>query len=239
MSWLILRYLVRGLVVLALALWAGGPFLALLWLAVSFFALAIIYARGDATAFGKRPDGTLSWPRTLPLWPYLLLTWAYFHVKRLVLREAPWQRAAPGIWLGRRVLPGELPDGVDLVVDLTAELTEPRGVTRGKRYLCLPTLNRWVPAEADFRQLLGELASTRETLYVHCGAGLGRSASVVAALLIMRGAAADVDQAEEMLRRLRPRVRLHAEQREMVRRCCGAGPAAKERQSRPPSDAPS
>ncbi len=199
-----------------------GPFLWLLWPAASWLGLAWVFLQNRPTLFGKKQDGTLSWsPALVVFLPHLAAGEVYFHLKRMVLKEPCWNQAAPGIYIGRRPRQRELPGGVRWIVDLTAELYEPGEVVRHGHYRYLPVLNRWVPGEeADFRRLTRELAAVTEPIYVHCGSGLGRSATVVAALLILRGLADNVDQAERRLRRVRPRVYLHPAQRELVARRC-------------------
>jgi hypothetical protein len=56
------------------------------------------------------------------------------------------------------------------------------------------------------------------TIYIHCAQGRGRSAALAAALLIARGMAANVDEAEAALSRARPSVRLNSAQRAWVAR---------------------
>ena len=74
----------------------------------------------------------------------------------------------------------------------------------------------------EFVALIDELQRFPGCIYVHCGAGRGRSAMVVAALLVLRGVATDAREAERQLRAIRPGVRLHAAQRATVDRCCAA-----------------
>ncbi len=214
---LVLRFAFQGLAALGAALWLRGPYLWLLWLAACWLGLSWAYLRNRPQLLGKRADGTLRRPSAILFLPHLAASEAYFHFKRLVLKLEPcWNQAAPGIYIGRRPLPRELPAGVRWIVDLTAELHEPGELVRHAHYRYLPALNRWVPDAADFRRLTRELASVAEPIYVHCGSGLGRSATVVAALLILRGLEPDADRAERRLRRIRPRVYLHPAQRQLV-----------------------
>ena len=219
---LILRFSLSGAAAAGTAIWLGGSFLWLLWPAASWFGLARAFFENRPEDLGKRPDGRLSWRFAVFFLPHLAACEAHFHFKRLVLRLEPcWNQVAPGIYIGRRPLPRELPGDVRWIVDLTAELFEPRELVRHGHYHLLPSLNRWVPPdEAAFRDLTRALADVSEPVYVHCGSGLGRSATVVAALLILRGLAGDVDEAERMMRRIRPRVHLHPAQRELVARRC-------------------
>src|SRR5207244_1868915 len=112
-----------------LAVLFGGWCWPLLWPALSFGVVAAGYAGLGPRIFGKRPTGRLSWWAVLLLGPYLLLTWALWHLHRRVSREPCCHEVAPALWLGRRPLAHELPDGVVLVVDLTAEFPAARGIT--------------------------------------------------------------------------------------------------------------
>ena len=218
-----LRFSLQGAAALAAALWLRGPWLWLLWPAASWLGLAWAYQENRPEALGKRSDGRLSW-RSLFFLPHLAASELYFHFKRLVLKLEPcWDEIAPGIYIGRRPSPGELPDDVRWIVDLTAELAEPAELVQDWHYRYLASLNRSAPEEGDFRRLTAELAEVDEPIYVHCGSGLGRSATMVAALLVLRGLADDADHAESMMRRVRPRVHLHPAQRQLVARL---GPVA-------------
>jgi protein-tyrosine phosphatase len=59
---------------------------------------------------------------------------------------------------------------------------------------------------------LTELKSGRE-LYVHCAHGHGRSATLLAAILIADGQAKTADEAVAVMRQARPKVRLNKKQR--------------------------
>src|SRR5262249_16782490 len=112
----------------------------------------------------------------------------------------------------------ELPPGVVLVVDLTAEFPVARGVALGRDYVALPTLDGTAPQEQAFRAALTTIVASPGPVYLHCAMGHGRSATLAAAVLLTRGLASDVAQAEKMLRGVRPGVRLKPVQRELLRR---------------------
>jgi protein-tyrosine phosphatase len=210
--------IVFGLLAVYLAVMAavlGGAGWVLLWLAVNSAILAAAYAGLGPGVLGKRANGRLAWWALLLL-PYLGITWLVWHAQRLLSREACCDEVAPGLWVGRRPLPHEVPAGIDLVVDLSAELAEPRGVMRGRSYLCLPVLDTLAPAPAAFRELIARVAAWPGPVYVHCAVGHGRSALVAAAVLLARGLARDGTEAEAMLRRARPAVRLKPAQRRLL-----------------------
>ncbi len=214
-------FLYLGLMLADLGLayaWPGGRWL-MLWAALAHGGLALAFWRRDPSLLGKRPDGRLTLAALLFFLPYLAFLWSFFHLKRLLLRrEDCWNEVAPGIYVGRRPLAGEMPADVNLVVDAMAELPESAAALAAPGYVCLPTLNRLVPEDEPFRALILRLAVEKGPLYIHCGAGKGRSATVAAALLIARGLAGDVEEATLILKRARPIVSLHPVQQELVRR---------------------
>src|SRR5262245_28082319 len=136
----------------------GGPGLVLLWPALSLALVAAAYARLGPRLFGKRPDGRLAWWAVLLLLPYLLLTWTLWHLHRLLSKEDPGNEVAPGVWVGRRPFVRELPPGVTLVVDLTAEFPAPRGLRAGREFVCLPTLDAMAPGEVRLREVVALVA---------------------------------------------------------------------------------
>jgi protein-tyrosine phosphatase len=194
----------------------GGAVWLMAWPALSFMLAGLAYAGLGPRVFGKRLDGTLS-PVWLPMsLPFLMVVWSLWHARRAISRSSCVHEVAPGLWLGRRLGPHELPEGVTTVVDLTAEFWEPADVRIGRRYICLPTLDATCSDEREFRQVLDHIAATKETVFIHCAQGLGRSASLAAALLIQKGLASDVADAERRLAASRPGVRLTPCQRRLV-----------------------
>jgi protein-tyrosine phosphatase len=196
----------------------GGWWWAALWPGVSFLIVALAYARGSPSLLGKRPTGGLAPWAVVVLGPYILFTWIVWHLIRLAAREPAGHEVAPRIWVGRRAGAWELPPDTRLVVDLTCEMWCPRGVGDDRRYVCLPTLDGTAPGPAALEALLRHARDETGVIYIHCAQGRGRSAALAAALLIARGTAADVDEAEATLRKARPSVRLTPAQRAWVAR---------------------
>jgi protein-tyrosine phosphatase len=204
---------------LALAAVRGGGWWLAAWPGVSFLIVAAAYARGGPRWFGKTAAGRFPIWAWLLLGPFLLFTWSTWHAFRLLSREPAGHEVAPGVWVGRRAGAHELPPDTRLVVDLTCEFWVPRGVgSNGRTYVCAPTLDGTAPDDASVKQLLARVHAESGTLYIHCAQGRGRSAALAAALLIARGVAADVNEAEAVLRKARPVVRLNGDQRRWVRR---------------------
>jgi protein-tyrosine phosphatase len=214
----------------AIAFLAGGWGWLLAWPALSCAVIAAGYAGLGPRILGKRDDGRLSLLRCVVLLPYLVLAWSVWHLRRLVSREPCCHEVAPGLWLGRRPLARDLPEGVVLIVDLTAEFWPAYGVRVGRDYLTLPTLDADWPDEARLRACVARVAAHAGPVYVHCALGHGRSALLVAAVLLARGLAADDREAVRTLRAVRPGVYLTGRQRWLLRRLA-------EGNSLPPQDA--
>ena len=216
-------FLGSGLLYLWLGFRLGNAGALMSWLGLSLFIIGLAYLVGSASLMGKRRDGSFHPLGLLVHAPFLLAAWLAWQLRRR-RAEAAWNEVAPGIFVGRMSPPGALPPGEPWVIDLTCELIPPRRV-RGERYRCLPTLDGTAPAAAPFWALVREVAALEAPLFIHCAAGHGRSATLAAAVIVERGLAADVDAAEAMMRRHRPRVALGRAQRALVVARAPAPPA--------------
>jgi len=214
-----------GLSFAALAVGLGGAFWLLLWPAAAFWTVVFLgYAGRRPGLVGKREDGSIGPLSYIFFLPFLLFSQTSWNVFRFFAREASCNEIVPGLWIGR--WPGErdLPAGVELVVDVTAELPVRRKVVHaGRAYVCLPALDASVPDEKLFLSTVDELSEDPRGMFVHCAFGHGRSAMMVGALLIRRGLARDVAEAEAMMKAKRPLVSMNATQRDYIRRATVRG----------------
>jgi len=190
----------------------------LVWFGIGCILVGLAYVRFGAEIFGKRADGGRSWLNRLILCPFLLLNYVLWHLHHRVLRqEDVFNEVAPGIWLGRRPLEGELPPQVTTVVDLTAEFSA-TVQARKLNYVCVPTLDGCAPSDEDFSKLIAKLCASSEPVYIHCAAGHGRSAAVAVSLLVGRGFAKDLAEAETIVKAKRPLISIKQPQRELLHR---------------------
>jgi len=199
-----------GVCWLTLAVSYRGLAWLLFWPAVAFIAVGAAYLGIGVKVFGKRPDGSMNPLNLMILLPYVCLAWIVWVLLAVLSREAPAHEVAPGIWVGRRPRKRELPAGVDLIIDLTCELWEPRAVRTHCRYVGCPTLDAAVP---DLDNLMDKVGSTSGPILIHCAQGHGRSAVVAARLLMERKIATNSDDAIRKITAARSRVRLNAKQR--------------------------
>ncbi|MHB8994595.1 MAG: phosphatase domain-containing protein [Armatimonadota bacterium] len=212
-----LTYLPAAVILTAIALYFGGFAYILLWPALACLLVGLAYAGFGACVFGKRADGSLPLWSWVALLPYLAFTWSIWKLKRKISKEPFYNEVAPGLWVGRRVLGGELPEGVLVLVDVTCEFAEPSSALGRCEYRSLPTLNYSVPERGALVALVEELAN-RDGVYIHCAQGHGRSATLVAALLMRRGTARTPAEAVGMVTAVRPKVHLEPCQQEFLNR---------------------
>lgn len=190
----------------------GGGFLMLLWLSACFAGLGWIYFRNLPQHLGKREDGKRHWGRRLLFLPYIAFVRFVFILKLAFLKESAWDEIHDGLFLGRLPAIDSFPKDVDLVVDLSAELMVPQEIRDGHHYAFYPILNRWIPSLETFSEIVAFLGDFPGRAYVHCSAGKGRSALVVAGVLLRRGLAETAEEAEVLMKKRRPQVALHEEQ---------------------------
>lgn len=207
-----------GLALIGSAAWLGGPAWVVSWPAVSVLIVGAGYLGAGPRVFGKREDGSLHPATSVVLLPYHVVAYVRMHWDAVRHAEAPWHRVAEGLYLGRRTPARAAPADARVVVDLTAELPRIAGLPEDVRYHVLPTLDATAPAFDAFADLASRLADEPGPIFVHCAAGHGRSAAFAAAILVARGQASSALEAEAVLKRARPLVHLHREQRELVDR---------------------
>ncbi len=195
----------------------GGGWRALWWPAIAVGYVGVAYLLVAPHWLGKRSDGSMHPAAGMLLLPYLGFNWLVWYVYRAARREECWNEVAPGLYLGRRAYAHELPPKVALIIDLTAEFSEPQQPAHAG-YAVLPTLDATCPSEQPLRALAERAAAETGGVYVHCAFGHGRSALVVATVLLARGVAADADEALEIVREARPTSRLNVDQRQLLAR---------------------
>jgi hypothetical protein len=200
-------------------LWhAGGWWRLGLWPVGVYAWVAVLYTGGGGRLLGKSEAGDCDRVDVVALLPFLAPLWLLWHAVRLVSREPVWNELAPGLRIGRRVLPHELPPDTALVVDLTAEFGEPAGVRAGRRYLALPILDgTWPhPCNDHLAEQIERIAADPGPVYIHCALGHGRTGTLAAAVLLARGLATDPEDSVAQVRAARPGVRLKAVQRRFL-----------------------
>ncbi|MFH2203278.1 MAG: hypothetical protein ABIJ96_09210 [Elusimicrobiota bacterium] len=200
----------------------GGWKQLMLWPAANCLAVGSAYFGLAGRVFGKRDDGTMRWWIVVLMLPFLLINWATWHAQIFFSRENVLDEIVPGLFLGRRAYERELPEAVTLIIDMTSEFPRLKYAPR-RGYKSLPTLDAFVPEEGAFMELARQAASAEGGVFIHCANGHGRSAALAAAVLLLRGVAKDVAEAESMIVAARPACAWHPAQRALLQRLAAAG----------------
>ncbi len=193
----------------------GWSWLFYSWASFACFSIAAAYGFFGPKLLGKRPNGTLAPLSLILLLPYFALTRFLRWLKTLMYKKPHSHEIVPGVWLGAwPESEKRLPKNCALVIDLTAEFSVARKVkTHAGKVLCLPALDTEAPTSEQLQQAVDAIREAQGPVYIHCAAGVGRSATVVGAYLLDQGIAPTIDEAEAYLQRIRPGVRFTPPQR--------------------------
>ncbi|KAI7840365.1 hypothetical protein COHA_005909 [Chlorella ohadii] len=163
---------------------------------------------------GKSADGTISPLSFSLLWPYHAGLRAKLALQRRVSTEPAFSQITDDYYIGawpseQKLVPTVHPAVLDVTCELPLQVTPPA-------YLNLAVWDTHAPTVAQIDQgvswALAQRAAGRKVL-VHCAHGHGRSATVLAAILIAEGLAKGPAEAEALMKAERPRVRLNKRQK--------------------------
>jgi hypothetical protein len=202
-----------------------------LWLGIASLVLSLLYilALWPERNIGLwlRSASPLAGATRVLLAPHRWGAWLFLLFKYHFRGERHLDEIVPGLYLGRRPLRGDTERedraAIDGLVDLCVEFPPSAPVygVAADDYLSIPALDGTAPSLDDLKHAVAwleeKLAAGRKVL-VHCAAGHGRSATIVACLLIARGLAVDADSAERLMKAVRPLVSLNRSQRAQVAR---------------------
>ncbi len=182
---------------------------------LAFGGVGLAYAFIGPRAFFKRKNGTLLALSYLIYAPYYLLNALSLWSFRRGARENAFDEIALGVYLGCRLSARGQAEVTHLkiarVLDLTGEFAE-TPFLRALDYLCIPLLDTRAPTLEQLREGADWIAQSDVPIYVHCALGHGRSATFVAAYLLLTKRAKNADDAVAQIQKLRPRVGLTCEQ---------------------------
>ncbi|WP_339910689.1 hypothetical protein [Symmachiella dynata] len=211
-----LLWLTMGLLLGVRAIVSSGWWLVCLWPAMNLMVLGVAYLLNWPWIFGKRPSGRLSYAPVVVFLPYLLYTWMIWRLTCFMTRERPYDIVDDQLVIGRRLLPKEMIDGIDNVIDLTCEFAEPTAICSAVNYVSCPILDGSIPTWPQLRRLIDEINGCAGTTYIHCAQGHGRTGLVAAALLMHRNPDLLPHDALRQLQAVRPALACNGGQMAML-----------------------
>lgn len=124
----------------------------------------------------------------------------------------PYSEVTPDLFVGgqyrQKGWPAMASWGISAVVNLRLEYDDQKAGIAPSRYLYLPTPDDGAPALQHLQEgtrFIQEEVATGGKVYIHCGAGVGRAATMAAAYLVSTGLT--VDEAWKKIRAVRPFIR--------------------------------
>lgn len=163
--------------------WSVVLWFILAWTSVALACVSAVYRAGAPGWFQKRPDGRMSSAARWVLAPYLAGAFANSRAWTFG-KPAPGQ-LAERVWIGRFPCDADARRlGIDVVIDLTAELS--RRTNAVALYRCIPMLDLITPTVAQLEQAVQAVSmayADGRNILVCCALGYSRSALVAAAWL--------------------------------------------------------
>jgi hypothetical protein len=209
-----------GVMLMCLAALAFPFGLIFLWPAASLILIAMGYFGLGAGVYGKRLGSHALWARILHCFTMLGQELS----RRIYARQCnAWDALLPALLIGRQLRASEVEalraEGVDAVVDLTAEFAEPKALTEF-HYLNIPILDLTAPTDLQLQAALDFITRTMRTgkVYLHCKIGYSRTATIAACFLIQVGRAQSPEEAMALLRKVRPSIVIRPEAEATIRR---------------------
>ena len=191
-----------------------------IWPAMACLVAAAAYF-GLGPGIYRKVNGRLTLSTRLLLAPLLVGQNLSLRYYRRQCRA--WDEVTPRVWIGRKLSGREAADavrkGVTGVLDVTAEFSEAMPFL-STCYLNVPILDLTAPTPEQLQRCVNFVAenAARGVVYVHCKIGYSRSAVVVGAYLLNRGAVSSADEAMSRLRAVRPSLVIRPEAADALRR---------------------
>jgi protein-tyrosine phosphatase len=168
----------------------------------------------------KKHPNLFAWPYNLLFSPFLRMEefiWRNFRTTQLIRKlQDPWNLIWSGemgkLYLGESLVhASQLPPKIDIVFDLTNEVEEnPTIVSSCNEYLCEPVWDQGLPTDIEsYISKIKHVAERRGDHFIHCFMGRGRSVLAMIHILVARGIAPTVEDAQKIIYAGRPCVGLH------------------------------
>lgn len=199
-------------VVSILAAWAAGCCL--------YVGLGYFLKRGEL--FFKSSRGRVPRWMKLLLGPVVVFTHAYHWFMRRADQSPPVQKIETGLYLGRRLIPGDedmlRAEGITAILDVTVEFDglPERCREAVPHYMNIPVYDHHVPRRSQMARALRWIEDCRrrgESVLIHCALGQGRSVLILLGYLMWENREESLDQLLDRVKAVRYSVKPNARQR--------------------------
>ena len=198
---LALLYLAGSIILAAAAFRLQNAAFFLLWPAAALFAVAMAYAHWGTAVFQKNTQGEVSVSAKIILLPYTLSAW--LSKKYFTSELPPYCRISKNLYLG------SFPQKQikqDFLIDMTAEFDSSNIKCKGVYAFARMDLLAQTPQQINQAAQKAAQIIKQGSLLICCALGLGRSAVIAAAALILLRQAKDTEQALALIKKARPQI---------------------------------
>ena len=182
------------------------------WLTINALFFAIVYALNKPNWFLKSYKGKVNTFILILNLPWLIFTFIVWHIQRILSKENSCnQITGTNIFIGRRLLSDELPQDINVVIDLTCEFNEP--FFKNVVYINIPLLDAIAPSQEIFT-IIDDLKNKiiGKSVFIHCAQGHGRTALFTSILLVKLGISSNYCDAHKLILISRPKATLSGSQ---------------------------
>ncbi|KAH9624890.1 hypothetical protein KSS87_016993 [Heliosperma pusillum] len=169
---------------------------------------------------GKRSDGSFPIWSTIMFSPFLYFVRVFSLIRRYFSKEEPFTEICDGVYVGGWPCSKNMfPIGNPAVIDCTCEFPRVSGFNDNAGYLCIPTWDTRSPQPPQIESAVKWACRKRShgvPIFIHCAYGHGRSVAVTCALLVALGVADNWKDAEKLIKKRRPYIRMNSLHRQSL-----------------------
>ncbi|MCB1176860.1 MAG: dual specificity protein phosphatase family protein, partial [Leptospiraceae bacterium] len=182
-----------------------------------FLIVSLSYLMNSIWVFHKnKTTGKIPFGIKMILAPYLYLAMYLNKVSSKFNKNNSINLLLDNIYLGGKTSFKELPEGIQTIIDLTAELEEDPEISKGKDYICFPILDASIPGKKEFNELLNKILELDSIIFIHCAEGSGRTGMVAVGLCYKKFGFSSFEEALEFATSKREKIKLNKTQKNFM-----------------------
>ncbi|KNA09480.1 hypothetical protein SOVF_153210 [Spinacia oleracea] len=162
---------------------------------------------------GKNTDGSFPIWSMIMFGPFLFFVRMFSSIRRLLSHEEPYNEIYEGVYVGGWPCSfDKCPPRNPAVIDCTCEFPRKPEFSRNG-YLCVRTWDTRSPQPSEIESAVKWACRKRAQgvpVFIHCAYGHGRSVAVMCALLVALGVVDNWKDAEKLIQKRRPYIRMNS-----------------------------